>query len=65
MLSGVTIERPETVTIDARVEVGTDTIIEPFTRLLGATHIGEDCRIGAGVDSGKRDAGRWRGRRAV
>jgi bifunctional UDP-N-acetylglucosamine pyrophosphorylase/glucosamine-1-phosphate N-acetyltransferase len=49
MLSGVTIERPETVTIDARVQVGTDTIIEPFARLLGATSIGEDCRIGAGT----------------
>ncbi len=49
MLSGVTIERPETVTIDARVQAGTDTIIEPFARLLGATHIGEDCRIGVGA----------------
>jgi bifunctional UDP-N-acetylglucosamine pyrophosphorylase/glucosamine-1-phosphate N-acetyltransferase len=48
MLSGVTIERPETVTIDALVEVGADTVIEPFTRLLGATEIGQDCRIGAG-----------------
>lgn len=48
MLAGVTIERPETVTIDRHVQAGTDTIIEPFTRLLGATHIGEDCRIGAG-----------------
>ena len=49
MLAGVTIERPETVTIDARVEAGTDTIIEPFARILGATHIGEDCHIGAGA----------------
>ena len=49
MLSGVTIERPETVTIDAGVQVGTDTVIEPFARLLGATSIGEDCRIGAGT----------------
>jgi len=48
MLAGVTIERPETVTIDARVRAGTDTIIEPFARLLGATSIGEDCHIGAG-----------------
>ncbi|HML16582.1 MAG TPA: bifunctional UDP-N-acetylglucosamine diphosphorylase/glucosamine-1-phosphate N-acetyltransferase GlmU [Bryobacteraceae bacterium] len=48
MLAGVTIERPETVTIDARVEIGADTVIEPFTRLLGATEIGEDCRVGAG-----------------
>jgi bifunctional UDP-N-acetylglucosamine pyrophosphorylase / glucosamine-1-phosphate N-acetyltransferase len=49
MLSGVTIERPETVCIDASVSVGADTVIEPFTRLLGQTRIGEDCRIGAGV----------------
>jgi bifunctional UDP-N-acetylglucosamine pyrophosphorylase / glucosamine-1-phosphate N-acetyltransferase len=48
MLSGVTIERPETVCIDASVTAGGDTVIEPFTRLLGRTHIGEDCRIGAG-----------------
>jgi bifunctional UDP-N-acetylglucosamine pyrophosphorylase / glucosamine-1-phosphate N-acetyltransferase len=49
MLSGVTIERPETVTIDALVRVGTDTIIEPFARLTGNTVIGEDCRIGQGA----------------
>jgi bifunctional UDP-N-acetylglucosamine pyrophosphorylase/glucosamine-1-phosphate N-acetyltransferase len=48
MLSGVTIERPETVTIDARVQVGRDTTIEPFVRILGETSIGEDCVIGAG-----------------
>jgi bifunctional UDP-N-acetylglucosamine pyrophosphorylase/glucosamine-1-phosphate N-acetyltransferase len=49
MLAGVTIERPETVTIDMHVRAGTDTIIQPFARLLGATTIGEDCRIGAGA----------------
>jgi bifunctional UDP-N-acetylglucosamine pyrophosphorylase/glucosamine-1-phosphate N-acetyltransferase len=49
MLSGVTIERPETVCIDASVSAGADTVIEPFTRLLGRTRIGEDCRIGAGA----------------
>jgi bifunctional UDP-N-acetylglucosamine pyrophosphorylase/glucosamine-1-phosphate N-acetyltransferase len=49
MLAGVTIEKPETVTIDPHVRAGTDTIIEPFARLLGATQIGEDCRIGAGA----------------
>ncbi len=47
MLSGVTIERPETVTIDAAVKIGMDTVIEPFTRILGQTVIGENCRIGA------------------
>jgi bifunctional UDP-N-acetylglucosamine pyrophosphorylase / glucosamine-1-phosphate N-acetyltransferase len=49
MLAGVTIERPETVTIDGQVQVGVDTVIEPFTRLLGATVIGEECRVGAGA----------------
>jgi bifunctional UDP-N-acetylglucosamine pyrophosphorylase/glucosamine-1-phosphate N-acetyltransferase len=48
MLAGVTIERPETVTIDMHVRVGVDTVVEPFARLLGSTEIGEDCRIGAG-----------------
>jgi bifunctional UDP-N-acetylglucosamine pyrophosphorylase/glucosamine-1-phosphate N-acetyltransferase len=47
MLDGVTIERPETVTIDAGVRIGIDTVVEPFARILGRTVIGEDCRIGA------------------
>jgi bifunctional UDP-N-acetylglucosamine pyrophosphorylase / glucosamine-1-phosphate N-acetyltransferase len=47
MLSGVTIERPETVTIDASVKIGMDTVIEPFTRILGNTVIGENCHVGA------------------
>jgi len=46
MLDGVTIEKPETVTIDAQVRVGPDTVIEPFAQVLGDTEIGEDCRIG-------------------
>lgn len=49
MLSGVTIEHPETVTIDPHVKIGSDTVIEAFARLLGSTEIGEDCRIGAGA----------------
>jgi len=47
MLAGVTIEKPETVTIDADVRIGIDTIIEPFARIMGKTTIGENCRIGA------------------
>lgn len=47
MLSGVTIERPETVTIDPDVEVGQDTIIGPFAQILGRTSIGPNCLIGA------------------
>ena len=45
MAEGVTIFRPETCTIDAQVQVGPDTIIEPYVQLLGATTIGSDCRI--------------------
>ena len=45
MASGVTIYRPETCMIDAGVEVGSDTVIEPFVHLRGATRIGHDCRI--------------------
>ena len=47
MLAGVTIERPETVSIDALVNIAPDTIVEPFAQILGRTEIGEDCRIGA------------------
>jgi bifunctional UDP-N-acetylglucosamine pyrophosphorylase / glucosamine-1-phosphate N-acetyltransferase len=47
MISGVTIEKPETVTIDKHVRVGMDTIIEPFAQILGNTSIGENCRVGA------------------
>jgi bifunctional UDP-N-acetylglucosamine pyrophosphorylase/glucosamine-1-phosphate N-acetyltransferase len=47
MLAGVTIEKPETVTIDADVSIGIDTVVEPFAQILGRTIIGENCRIGA------------------
>ncbi len=42
---GVTIFYPHTCVIDSDVEVGADTVIEPFVQLLGQTKIGEDCRI--------------------
>jgi bifunctional UDP-N-acetylglucosamine pyrophosphorylase/glucosamine-1-phosphate N-acetyltransferase len=45
MASGVTIFQPETTVIDTGVVVGPDTVIEPFVQLLGATKIGEECRI--------------------
>ena len=48
MLDGVTIERPENVTIDLDVTIGADTIVEPNTRILGNTVIGQNARIGAG-----------------
>jgi len=45
MAQGVTIFRPETCVIDATVEVGADTILEPFVQLLGSVRIGTDCLI--------------------
>jgi bifunctional UDP-N-acetylglucosamine pyrophosphorylase/glucosamine-1-phosphate N-acetyltransferase len=45
MSAGVTIFYPETCVIDADVEAGADTVIEPFVQLLGRTKIGADCRI--------------------
>jgi bifunctional UDP-N-acetylglucosamine pyrophosphorylase/glucosamine-1-phosphate N-acetyltransferase len=45
MLSGVSIFRPETCVIDADVEIGPDTMVEPSVQLLGATKIGANCRI--------------------
>jgi bifunctional N-acetylglucosamine-1-phosphate-uridyltransferase/glucosamine-1-phosphate-acetyltransferase GlmU-like protein len=45
MLAGVTVEKPETVTIDADVEIGMDTVIEPFVQILGNSKIGENCRM--------------------
>jgi len=48
MTDGVTIYKPETCVIDADVEIGEDTVIEPFVQLLGRTKIGSDCRIRSG-----------------
>ena len=45
MAEGVTIFYPESCVIDTDVEVGADTVIEPFVQLLGNTKIGCDCRI--------------------
>ena len=47
MLDGVTIEKPETVSIDCTARIGRDSIVGPFAQILGRTEIGEDCRIGA------------------
>jgi bifunctional UDP-N-acetylglucosamine pyrophosphorylase/glucosamine-1-phosphate N-acetyltransferase len=47
MAGGVTLIKPETITIDSAVEIGMDTIVEPFAQILGATTVGENCRIGA------------------
>jgi len=45
MLAGVTIFRPDTCFIDADVEIGPDTVIEPYVQLRGKTRIGVDCLI--------------------
>jgi bifunctional UDP-N-acetylglucosamine pyrophosphorylase / glucosamine-1-phosphate N-acetyltransferase len=47
MLDGVTIEKPETVTIDVDVKIGIDTVVYPFTQITGESTIGDNCRIGA------------------
>lgn len=46
MDSGVTIVDPGTTWIDAGVEIGPDTVIEPFTYIHGEVKIGAECRIG-------------------
>jgi len=48
MDAGVTIYLPETVVVDAPVQVGRDTVIERGVQLLGNTVIGAHCRIQAG-----------------
>jgi bifunctional UDP-N-acetylglucosamine pyrophosphorylase/glucosamine-1-phosphate N-acetyltransferase len=47
MLDGVTIEKPETVSLDIDVEIGRDAVIGPFAQLLGNTRIGGGARVGA------------------
>jgi bifunctional UDP-N-acetylglucosamine pyrophosphorylase / glucosamine-1-phosphate N-acetyltransferase len=46
MRAGVTIVDPLTTLIDADVELGRDTIVEPSSFLRGTTRAGEGCRIG-------------------
>ncbi len=48
MLAGVTIVNPAATVIDVGVEIGQDTVIEPFTTLRGATRIGERSVVGPG-----------------
>jgi bifunctional UDP-N-acetylglucosamine pyrophosphorylase / glucosamine-1-phosphate N-acetyltransferase len=45
MLAGVTIVDPDTTVIDADVEIGQDTVIEPFTSIRGTTRVGQECLI--------------------
>jgi len=48
MNAGVTIQLPETVTIDPEVTAGEDTVIEPCVQLLGKTKLGAGCTIRTG-----------------
>jgi len=45
MAQGVTIFRPETCVIDSQVEIGPDTIIEPYVQILGNTKVGSSSRF--------------------
>ncbi len=45
MRAGVTIVDPATTLIDVDVEIGQDTVIEPFTTLRGTTRIGRRCTV--------------------
>jgi bifunctional UDP-N-acetylglucosamine pyrophosphorylase/glucosamine-1-phosphate N-acetyltransferase len=49
LLGGVTIVNPAATEIDVAVEIGRDTVIEPFSSLRGATRIGAGTRIGSGT----------------
>jgi bifunctional UDP-N-acetylglucosamine pyrophosphorylase/glucosamine-1-phosphate N-acetyltransferase len=46
MLAGATIVDPQCTVIDADVELGQDTVIEPFSVLRGATRVGAASTIG-------------------
>ena len=46
MERGVTIVDPDNTWIDARAQIGQDTVIEPFTYIHGEVKIGKGCRIG-------------------
>ncbi|TES93820.1 MAG: bifunctional N-acetylglucosamine-1-phosphate uridyltransferase/glucosamine-1-phosphate acetyltransferase [Candidatus Cloacimonadota bacterium] len=45
MKSGVTFICPEETYIDYGIEVGKDTVIDPFVTITGETAIGENCKI--------------------
>ena len=49
MRDGVTVVDPASTWVDVGVEVGPDSVLEPQTRLLGATVVGEATHLGPGV----------------
>lgn len=46
MDQGVTIVDPRNTYVELNVEIGTDTIVQPFTAITGRVKIGKNCRIG-------------------
>ncbi len=46
MLAGVTVVDPAATYVEADVEIGRDTVLEPMTVLRGETRVGEGCSIG-------------------
>jgi bifunctional UDP-N-acetylglucosamine pyrophosphorylase / glucosamine-1-phosphate N-acetyltransferase len=44
--AGVTFLQPETIRLEAAVEIGADTVVAPGVSLLGATRIADRCEIG-------------------
>jgi bifunctional UDP-N-acetylglucosamine pyrophosphorylase/glucosamine-1-phosphate N-acetyltransferase len=49
MLSGVSIDDPDSTYISPDVQIGQDTVIRPNTTILGKSTIGEACTIGPNV----------------
>src|SRR5271155_2266384 len=45
MRAGVSIVDPAATVIDVDVQIGADTVIEPFTTIKGSTRIGEGCLV--------------------
>jgi bifunctional UDP-N-acetylglucosamine pyrophosphorylase/glucosamine-1-phosphate N-acetyltransferase len=46
MDSGVSIVAPELTYIDLRAQIGPETVIHPFTTVLGSANIGAHCQLG-------------------
>ena len=46
MLEGVTVVDPSTAYIDAAVEIGSDTVIQPNTAIKGTSRVGKRCDLG-------------------
>jgi len=46
LANGVTIVDPANTWVDARAEIGKDTVIQPFTYIHGRVRIGRQCQVG-------------------